>query len=116
MLDACLIGGSKCTIKSWDGYRLNTKPHGPGTLVDTDGWTRQCTLNQGVISGHSWGTDTDGTKYAQVYNAQGMLHGTEVVFLPWGDVAIYVYNNGKQESHVDGMMCSYTWYALIIVH
>ena len=106
MADTFSINGSTIPIRSWDGGRLNTKAHGPGTLVDDKyGYTRQCTLNQGVISGYSWCTDTNGNKYAEFYNTQGMAHGTEVRFHISGDIYFWVYNNGKQESYVQGMMC-----------
>ena len=104
MADTFSIHGETRTIRSWDGGRLNTKAHGPGTLVDKYG-TNQCTLNQGVISGYCWFTDTVGDKAAQVYNTQGMEHGTRVVFSPW-DIRLFVYNNGEQEGdEVHGMMC-----------
>ena len=106
MADTFSIGGDTYTIRSWDGGRLNTKAHGPGTLVHTNGDTRQCTLNHGVISGYSWFTNTDGDKVAHVFNTHGMKHGTRVVFSTNGDIYLYVYNNGKQEgSSVKGMMC-----------
>ena len=105
MAETYSIGGGTCTMRSWDGGRLNTKAHGPGTLVDEYGGTRQCTLNQGAISGYCWDTYTDGYKVAAVYNTQGMLHGRHVVFNTSGDIYLGVYNNGKQEDAVQGMMC-----------
>ena len=89
MADTFSIYGNTCTIQSWDGGRLNTKAHGPGTLVDEYGTTRQCTLNQGVISGYCWLTDTIVHKWALVYNTQGMLHGTQVAFSTDGDIYLY---------------------------
>ena len=105
MADTFSIDGGTYTIQSWDGGRLNTKAHGPGTLVDEFGNTRQCTLNQGVISGYCWRTDTDGDKGASVYNTQGMRHGTLVVFFTNGGIRLAVYNNGEQESYMQGMKC-----------
>ena len=106
MADTFSIFGVTLTIRSWDGGRLNNKAHGPGTLVDGDGDTYQCALNQGVISGYSWFTYTDGYKVAAVYNTHGMEHGTRVVFSTNGGIYLDVYNNGKQEgSYVKGMMC-----------
>ena len=107
MADTFSAYGRTHTLQSWDGGRLNTKAHGPGTLVTTYGFTRQCTLNHGVVSGYCWVTGTRGIKWAQVYNTQGMLHGTTVGFRTDGLIAIYVYNNGEQEgSAVQGMMCT----------
>ena len=104
MADTYSIQGSTYTIRSWDGGRLNTKAHGPGTLVHTDGFTNHCTLNQGVISGYCWGTNTSGDKDAEVYNTQGMWHGTHVVFPTSGHIILAVYNNGKKEgSYFKGM-------------
>ena len=106
MADSFIWNGDTYPIQSWDGGRLNTKAHGPGTLVDTDGDTYQCSLNQGVISGYCWRTDTDGDKVAAVYNTQGMRHGATVVFRADGDIYLTVWNNGKWEgSSVQGMMC-----------
>ena len=105
MADTYSIGGLTIPIRSWDGGRLNTKAHGPGTLVDGDGDTYQCTLNEGVISGYCWWTNTNGYKVAQVYNTQGMWHGTQVVFCTDGDIGLVVYTNGEQEGSVQGMMC-----------
>ena len=106
MADTYSIHGGTYTIRSWDGGRLNTKAHGPGTLVDTYGDTYQCTLNQGVISGYCWASYTNGNNGAQVFNTQGMQHGTVVVFWPDGGIYLGVYNNGKQEGRdVKGMMC-----------
>ena len=106
MADTYSIFGGTCPIRSWDGGRLNTKAHGPGTLVEKYGHTRQCTLNQGVISGYCWRTDTYGDKYAEVYNTQGMLHGTWISLYPNGYITLCVYNNGEQEGDsVEGMMC-----------
>ena len=105
MADTFSIGGRTYGIQSWDGGRLETKAHGPGTLVNTSGNTRQCTLNQGVISGYCWWTATSGNKYAQVYNTQGMQHGTTVEFFTSGEIYVCVYNSGEQESFVKGMMC-----------
>ena len=100
------IHGGTRTIQSWDGGRLNTKAHGPGTLFTDNGDTFQCTLNHGVISGYCWYNDTNGYKVAAVYNTQGMRHGTRVVFHTSGDITLYVFNNGEQEgSYVKGMMC-----------
>jgi hypothetical protein len=103
LVDTCSINGITRRVRSWDGSRLNTKAHGPGTLVDNEelldfsgGLTRQCTLNQGFIYGFCWLTDTSGYKCAQVYNTQGMLHGTEVQFRTNGAIYLRVYNNGKQ--------------------
>ena len=107
MADSFIWNGDTYPIQSWDGGRLNTKAHGPGTLVDTDGDTYQCSLNQGVISGYCWCNDTDGDKYAQVFNTQGMLHGTLVAFNTNGDITLVVFNNGKQEGSSGlGMMCT----------
>ncbi len=106
MADKVSIYGGTYTIQSWDGGRLNTKAHGPGTLVTASGVTRQCTLNQGVISGYNWCTNTNGIKVAQVFNTQGMQHGTEVLFYTDGNIYLFAYNNGEQErSEVQGMMC-----------
>ena len=106
MADTFSWNGTTYTIRSWDGGRLNTKAHGPGTLVDDGyGGTRQCILNQGVISGYCWYTATSGYKYALVFNAQGMEHGTQVVYWPDGDIYLAVYNNGEQESYMQGMKC-----------
>ncbi len=105
MADTLRIQGNTYPIRSWDGGRLNTKAHGPGTLVTTSGNTYQCTLNQGVISGYCWWTATDGDEYAEVFNTQGMLHGTQVGFYTSGDIDLDVFNNGKQESEALGMMC-----------
>jgi hypothetical protein len=106
MADTYSVHGWTYTIRSWDGGRLNTKAHGPGTLVDTNDATYQCTLNHGVISGYCWRTRTDGFKGAEVYNTQGMYHGTQVTFFTDGDILLRVYNNGKQEGDwVQGMMC-----------
>ena len=106
MADKFIWNGNTYTIRSWDGGRLNTKAHGPGTLVDTYGRTHQCILNHGVISGYSWWTDTNGYKVAAVYNTQGMRHGTVVEFSPTGSIYLEVYNNGEIEgSYVQGMMC-----------
>ncbi len=106
MADTFSAHGDTCTIRSWDGGRLNTKAHGPGTLVDDDyGGTLQYTLNQGVISGYCWYTFTSGNKYAQVYNTQGMRHGTWVVFCTNGDICLCFYNNGNPKSDVQGTMC-----------
>ncbi len=105
MSDIYRINGLTRYIRSWDGGRLNTKAHGPGTLVDTYGYTRQCTLNQGVISGYCWVACTSGNKYAQVLNTQGKHHGTQVEFLTSGNISLDVYNNGKQEGYVKGMIC-----------
>ncbi len=109
MADTFSVRGSTYPIRSWDGGRLNTKAHGPGTLVNTNGATGQCSLNQGVISGYSWCTGTfsgTSTEWAQVYNTQGMPHGAWVWFSTNGDIHLVVYNNGEQEgSSVKGMMC-----------
>ena len=106
MADTYSWNGNTIPIRSWDGGRLNTKAHGPGTLVDKYDAARQCTLNHGVISGYSWCTDTSGNKYAQVYNTQGMEHGTRVWFSTNGDIHLYVFNNGELEGDVmKGMMC-----------
>ncbi len=105
MEDTFSADGNTYTIRSWDGGRLNTEAHGPGALVGMYGSTRQCTLNHGVISGYCWYTDTYGHKYAQVYNTQGMLHGSQVVFWRDGDIRLRVFNDGKQEKYVEGMMC-----------
>ncbi len=103
MADTCSINGNSIIIRSWDGGRLNTKAHGPGTLVTTFG-TLQGTLNQGVRSGYCWATGTSGNKLAGVYNTQGMLHGTTVWFFTSGSNHLAVYNNGKQRSYVHGMI------------
>ncbi len=108
MADKYSIDGGTYTIQSWDGGRLNTKAHGPGTLVESSGVTRQCTLDQGVISGYCWVTTADGRKWAQVYNTQGMKHGTMVAFRTSGDIYLVVRNNGKLEGCFGGnrgMMC-----------
>ena len=107
MADTFSIHGNTCTMRSWDGGRLNTKAHGPGTLVHTNGDTRQCTLNHGVVSGYSWRTTTSGNKVAAVFNTQGMLHGRNVEFDTDGRIAIAVYNNGDYQkgSAVRGAMC-----------
>ncbi len=105
MADTFSIHGGPRTIRSWNGGRLNTNAHGPGTLVDEYGNTRQCTLNQGVISGNCWYTGTNGNKAAEVFNAQGMEHGTEVLFHNSGTIILAVYNNGEREgTPVQGMM------------
>ena len=108
MADKYSINGSTIPIRSWDGGRLNTKAHGPGTLVDEYDNTYQCTLNHGIISGYCWYTNTNGDKAAQVYNTQGMQHGARVGFHTDGDIRLYVYNNGEQEGSffgTKGMMC-----------
>ena len=97
--------GTTYTIRSWDGGRLNTKAHGPGTLVDEFGFTRQCTLNHGVISGYSWYTTTSGYKVAAVFNTKGTPHGTQLWLFTNGVIDLDVYNNGELESSVQGMMC-----------
>ncbi len=106
MADEFSIHGGTGTIQSWDGGRLNTKAHGPGTLVDEYGYTYQCTLNEGVVSGYCWFTAANGNKLAQVYNTQGILHGTVVVFGTDGDIILGVSNDGEEEGdQVEGMMC-----------
>ena len=105
MADTYSVHGNTFTIRSWDGGRLNTKAHGPGTLVDTSGYTYQCTLNHGVISGYSWYTDTSGNKVAAVFNTQGMSHGTQVWFRTNGDIDLVCNNGMLEEDFVEGMMC-----------
>ena len=106
MADTYCIGGHSWPIQSWDGGRLNTKAHGPGTLVDEYGDTRQCLLNQGVISGYSWVTGSSGNKCAQVYNTHGIKHGPMVAFSFNGDIWLSVFKNGEPEgSRVKGMTC-----------
>ena len=107
MADTFSFHDGSLPIRSWDGGRLNTKAHGPGTLIDAIGGTFQCTLNQGVISGYCWYTNTVGNKAALAYNTQGMGHGTQIRFFTSGGILLQVYINGNHQtgSPVQGMIC-----------
>ncbi len=103
MGDTFSKNGDIWPIQSWDGCRLNTKAHGPGTLVDEFGFTHQCTLNQGVTSGYCWVTGPDGYHVAQIFSTEGMLYGTQVQFDSNGDISLAFCFDGELAHNVQGM-------------
>ena len=68
MADTVFINGKTYHVQHWDGARMYTKAHGPGTLVDSEGYTYYCTLDHGIISWYCLGVYPGGT-WAGVYNA-----------------------------------------------
>lgn len=105
MADTVFINGKTYHVQHWDGARMYTKAHGPGTLVDSEGYTYYCTLDHGVISGYCLGVYPGGT-WAGVYNAQGLAHGMLVAMYGNGGVALNGWSSGARVSREEGLKAS----------
>lgn len=87
--------GRILTVKAWNGGRNSSGiVHGSGTLVDSEGHVRVCTVINGMVCGYYMGVNMEGNTWAAMCNREGRLQGPHIWFSKTGHISVFIYNNG----------------------